>query len=858
MSRGVACRLFRSALLRRLPGAAVVLALVCGAGDARAQRALAPCPATVRVAAVQRWPAPLDRPVTLPVGRTTVRAALDAIGDAARLRLSYSPDLLAADRTVCATGGAQRAGDALLLVLDGTGLVPVPAGDDQVVLAPVAASAVNAATPASARPAHRLERIVVTGTAAGASERTTPFALDVLEPDASGRTGVQSLGQLLDGAVPGVWLWNQGPAGALARYGSVRGASSFGVSAPKIYLDGIEVANPLLVTQLDPARVQSVEIIRGPQGAALYGADAIDGVINIVTRHDDGGPDGARATLRASAGLSGSAWAAGNDVLAQDHALMLQIGRAARSASLGISASTLGAYVPGASARQLLGSGGARWVGTRAVATGTLRLFALDADAPASPLLASVLGDDSTASAQSVRQYTLGSTVTLYGSEHWTHSIVAGVDGYRLDGVPSDGLPVPSAADSALRAARGGADRLTLRLRSSRTLGEGGHIGSVSVGAEHSTVREHTNGQGIRLLGGEAEDSVAATGVARTTWWSNTGVLADGRVMVARALSLNGGARLEYSSSGVADDGVWSVLPMLGASWVRELSGATLKLRGAYGRGIRPARTVVRGATWMGRRDDDGAAAALGPESQAGVEFGADLFVGSRLALHATRFDQRVSGLVQPVTVLDTARGQSGGSRGDGLSEPGGDGEVRIGYLLQNVGAIDNRGWELQATTTAGPFSLAGTYTVVSSRVDRLAPGYGGDLLPGDRMLEVPASTFGASATVVRGRWSAGVSVARALDWINYDRLSLAQAAANSSGASGDDEHAPVGFRLREYWRRYDGPVRLGGRLSVGVWRDLSLTLTGDNLLGRQTGEPDNTTVIPGRTVTIGLTTRLR
>src|SRR3712207_8820873 len=43
-----------------------------------------------------------------------------------------------------------------------------------------------------------------------------------------------------------------------SRYGSVRGASSFGVSTPKVYIDGIEVANPLLLTQLDPARVQRV------------------------------------------------------------------------------------------------------------------------------------------------------------------------------------------------------------------------------------------------------------------------------------------------------------------------------------------------------------------------------------------------------------------------------------------------------------------------------------------------------------------------------------------------------------------------------------------------------------------------
>ena len=35
-----------------------------------------------------------------------------------------------------------------------------------------------------------------------------------------------------------------------------------------------------------------MEVIRGPQGAALYGSDAISGVVNIVTRHE--GADGTR------------------------------------------------------------------------------------------------------------------------------------------------------------------------------------------------------------------------------------------------------------------------------------------------------------------------------------------------------------------------------------------------------------------------------------------------------------------------------------------------------------------------------------------------------------------------------------
>jgi iron complex outermembrane receptor protein len=37
------------------------------------------------------------------------------------------------------------------------------------------------------------------------------------------------------------------------------------------------------------------------------------------------------------------------------------------------------------------------------------------------------------------------------------------------------------------------------------------------------------------------------------------------------------------------------------------------------------------------------------------------------------------------------------------------------------------------------------------------------------------------------------------------------------------------------------------------VFRGLSLNVSGENLLNRQHGEPDNITVVPGRTISFGL-----
>src|SRR5207247_5779803 len=78
--------------------------------------------------------------------------------------------------------------------------------------------------------------------------------------------------QALNAEVPSVWVWEQSPTSLLAQYGSIRVASSFGLSYPKVYIDGIQVANPLLLTRITPEAIDHIEVIRGPQGAAMYGA----------------------------------------------------------------------------------------------------------------------------------------------------------------------------------------------------------------------------------------------------------------------------------------------------------------------------------------------------------------------------------------------------------------------------------------------------------------------------------------------------------------------------------------------------------------------------------------------------------
>ena len=82
---------------------------------------------------------------------------------------------------------------------------------------------------------------------------------------------------------------------------------------------------------------------------------------------------------------------------------------------------------------------------------------------------------------------------------------------------------------------------------------------------------------------------------------------------------------------------------------------------------------------------------------------------------------------------------------------------------------------------------------------------------------------------------------------MNYDAVALATSSAI----------APVaGEQLRSYWRPYSGVTRLDASLTRDVFRRFTLALTARNLLDVQRGEPDNLTVVPGRTLSVGVTTR--
>jgi iron complex outermembrane receptor protein len=794
------------------------------------------------LASLPTWNAPLDRRVSLHVRDISMRDALDRLSADARIRLSYASEAIPLDSRVCASFDSIPLGEALVVLLRGTQVVPVSAGGEHVVLTPSAAPAATE----QHEPPRVLDRVVVTGSAIEAPARRLTVAMNVVSGAQLSRYSEGNLAQALSDMVPGLWVWQSAPTSLIAHYGSIRGTSSFGSSYPKIYVDGIELSNPLLITQFTPETIERIEVIRGPQGAALYGTDAISGVINIVTRHDgsNGGPS---TVARSAVGAASSAYMP-RAAITQDHAVTLREGSGAQSGSASFTSGGVGEYLPGAFVRHTTGSVGFRMVRSRLIATGTARVFASESADPSSPLFRDSVSATRTGQVipQSVREYTVGGSATIVRGERWTHAIVAGFDGSRVSNLADYHTPLPSASGPDLGTAGGNANLATLRVSSVARLGDAEKLATTLTFAGENSLLDFRSQPETTTATAPTAGSTISSVVRR---WTSAGV-AQANVSWREAGYLTTGLRVERNDAFGSNRTV-SMLPMLGAAVLHDYGPLTVKLRSAYGRGIRPATTPMRETAWF---DPRGQAQLLNlaPEEQSGIEAGVDLFVGKSFGLQLTRFDQLASGLIQRVAYAasdDHDQGSTGEPAYPELQHHIRAEDRRISYVLQNVGEITNRGWELRSEVNLSALALSGTFSTVDSRVKQVAQGYVGDLRVGDRMLEVPAKTGSVSAAWIGGGWTTSVVASRSWDWIDYDRIALAGAFSNSAQTDAE----LVGQQLRNYWLQYSGVTRLRASLGRNVFRGLSLTVSGENLLNRQHGEPDNVTVVPGRTLSFGL-----
>ncbi|MCP5156871.1 MAG: TonB-dependent receptor [Ectothiorhodospiraceae bacterium] len=136
--------------------------------------------------------------------------------------------------------------------------------------------------------ARLLPETVVSAAAIPVPSREVGSAISVVDRAAIERRQVPVLSDVLR-AVPGLAVSRSGPVGGQTQV-RMRGAEA---NHTLVLIDGIEVNDPVSSSEFDFAHmladdIERIEVLRGPQ-SALWGADAIGGVIDITTRRAEPG-----------------------------------------------------------------------------------------------------------------------------------------------------------------------------------------------------------------------------------------------------------------------------------------------------------------------------------------------------------------------------------------------------------------------------------------------------------------------------------------------------------------------------------------------------------------------------------------
>jgi TonB-dependent starch-binding outer membrane protein SusC len=177
--------------------------------------------------------------------------------------------------------------------------------------------------------ASSLDAVVVTGTAGAAEKRTLGNSITQLDvADLTKKTTVENVTQVLQSKTPGLTLLpGSGTPGAAAEF-RIRGAGSLVGYKPVVFIDGVrynieglgnfnptgtlggtggQAQSTQVTSALDlisPQDIESIEVIKGPAAATLYGAEAANGVIQIITKKGSRGQQATRFQVRGETGIN--------------------------------------------------------------------------------------------------------------------------------------------------------------------------------------------------------------------------------------------------------------------------------------------------------------------------------------------------------------------------------------------------------------------------------------------------------------------------------------------------------------------------------------------------------------------------
>jgi len=637
--------------------------------------------------------------------------------------------------------------------------------------------------------AQRLDEVVTTGTVVPTEVKALPTPISVVSSEDIQRKNFQRVDQVFRGDVPGATAWDLGPFDYFSSI-SVRGATQLsGQGSLKTFIDGVEVANPTFVATIDPNSIDRIEITRGPQASTLYGAGALNGVMQIFTKKESAGLARPEITAKLSAGGVGG-FDGQSTALQTDNALSVLGGNQAASYNLGGSYGHIGDWVPTYGSTDWGAWAGGQTTQGPLTLSSSLRYNQKTFDYPWDTRFRSyTVYSQPYYETFRLRQQTYGVTATLRATRSWQHTLTVGYDQSYLDfDQTQPRLTTP--ADSLLVAFTSHSATTSLLYHTDLSVQLGAAVAAVLTGGinydSYDFVSSYTFGATTTTggLDGVHFDSRTPS--------HNAGYFGQAQLNIAERVFLIGGLRAERNPNFGTDFGTaWS--PRVGASYLVGVGPASVKLRVSYGESIL--------APTLGQREAQRyptyqylANPVLAPERQRGVDAGLDIYIG-RASLGVTYYNQRAIDLIQSVT-LPTAPG------------------TLVTYQNQNVGRVKNEGWEFEGRLPLGPVQISGTYSITNATVKELPPGYTGDYQAGDRIIGIPHTLAGATISCSPlPQTTLTADMTYIGHWIESDWIALYGFYYGGQAYRGSG---------RAYWMQYPSVTKFG----IGVTQELSKTLS--------------------------------
>ncbi|MGH9892801.1 MAG: TonB-dependent receptor, partial [bacterium] len=513
---------------------------------------------------------------------------------------------------------------------------------------------------------------------------------------------------LLRQAVPGAVSWDQ-PNNPFYTALSVRGASTLSgfVGQMKVFVDGIEVANPSNAA-VDPTSIEQIEVIRGPQAAAIYGSDAIGGVVQIFTKRGNAMLTRPQLDAEAALGTIRTPYAGFGSVLRQKYRASVRGAGSEVSYSLGAGYSRTSDYLPnGELSAQSNPSvyGGMRFLGRTVTVDVSGRHYTQNNPSVLNPRLSETgfsFFSQPFRQAQQVRSLTVGARLNMATTHWWQQTVTVGVD--NLVSKYEYTQPRRVTPEDTLLAVSE-LTRAKISIGYSTSL-QGpvatGVRASLVAGFDHWSLPYTQFGtSGALTTTGTIEVAPDYSILASRTTTKNTGYFAQVQFGFRDALFLTSGLRAEQNSDFGGSVGT-PVSPRLGLSYAPQLRGKVRpKFRASWGRAIRAPTPGYKSERGQGTFDYRVANPGIGPERQTGGDAGVDLAYGSRGTLSVTYYNQTAEDLIQVVQLPNTSVPTS---------------------QAQNVGRVRNTGVEIEGSLFVGPLALRGQYAYTRARIEQLAP----------------------------------------------------------------------------------------------------------------------------------------